>query len=145
ANLDLLEAHLDQGLEETPLSMDVHRVDERLVAVAQVDAAPDRSLGDRGVRPAPVGQRNRREGPVLLSWHSLHLALWSLLWMDPRNERPPGSKRHRRSCEPPPSGARSGKEQVGSRSQHRHGGPQWCLESAQLSSCRPPNNSRVLW
>ena len=71
-DLDLLEAHPHQDFEEAPLAMDVHRVDERLVAVAQVDAAPCRCLRDRVPRPASIGQVDWRKGPVFSDWHSLH-------------------------------------------------------------------------
>jgi hypothetical protein len=42
ADLDLLEADLHQHLEHAQLARRVHRLDQRLVAVAQVDAAPQR-------------------------------------------------------------------------------------------------------
>src|SRR5690606_13425349 len=65
ADLDLLEAHLHQGAEHAPLALGAHRLDQRLVAVAQVDGAPDRGTGDDGVRPGPVRQLDGREGLVL--------------------------------------------------------------------------------
>src|SRR4029077_14433110 len=77
AYLDLLEPHLDQRLEEAPLAMDVHRVDQSLVAIAEVDAAPGRRRRDHVRRPAPVGQVDRREWPVLLDRHSLRPLHWS--------------------------------------------------------------------
>ena len=40
-----------------------HRVDQRLVAVAQVGGEPARRLGDGGVGPGAVGQVDRRERP----------------------------------------------------------------------------------
>ena len=43
ADLDLLEAHLHERVEHAPLAVRVHRVDQRLVAVAQVDRAPQRA------------------------------------------------------------------------------------------------------
>ncbi len=46
ADLDLLEAHRDQFFEHPQLAGRVHRVDEGLVAVAQVDRAPQRCLVD---------------------------------------------------------------------------------------------------
>ena len=72
ADLDLFEAHRDQQLEEAPLALGIHGVDQGLVAVAEVDAAPRRGAVDGPVRPLPVGQRHRRVGPVLLDWHSSH-------------------------------------------------------------------------
>jgi len=41
-DLDLLEAHLYQKVEHAPLALGAHRLDESLVAVTQIDAAPDR-------------------------------------------------------------------------------------------------------
>ena len=46
ADLDFLEAHVEQQLEHARLALLAHRIDQRLVAVAQVDRAPDRRLGD---------------------------------------------------------------------------------------------------
>ena len=59
ADLDLLVAHADQQLEHAALAGRGHRVDQRLVAVAQVDRAPQRRLGDALVGPGAVGQRYR--------------------------------------------------------------------------------------
>ena len=56
ADLDLLVAHPHQQLEHPPLAGRGHRVDQRLVAVAQVDRAPARGLLDVPGRPLPVGQ-----------------------------------------------------------------------------------------
>jgi hypothetical protein len=54
ADLDLLEAHVEQQLEHARLAVMAHRVDQRLVAVAQVDRAPDRRLFDALGRPGAV-------------------------------------------------------------------------------------------
>ena len=43
ADLDFLEAALHERLEQLELLADVHRHGERLVAVAQIHAAPDRA------------------------------------------------------------------------------------------------------
>src|SRR5699024_9311920 len=42
ADLDLLEADFDEQLEKLQLLLQAHRDDERLVAIAQIDAAPYR-------------------------------------------------------------------------------------------------------
>src|SRR5271154_3430655 len=42
ADLDLLEADLDERLEEGELALRIHRVDEGLVTVTQVDTGPPR-------------------------------------------------------------------------------------------------------
>jgi hypothetical protein len=65
ADLDLLVAELDQVLEHRELALAVHRLDQGLVAVAQVDAAPQRRAGDGAVGPGAVGEGDRREGAVL--------------------------------------------------------------------------------
>ena len=69
AHFDLLEAHLHEGLEHPLLAFVVHRVDERLVAVAKVDAAPDGRAGDDPPRPPAVRQVDGRERAVLLDGH----------------------------------------------------------------------------
>jgi hypothetical protein len=55
-DLDLLVSHADESVEHAPLALRRHRVDERLVAVAQIDRAPARSLRDDGGWPSAVGQ-----------------------------------------------------------------------------------------
>ena len=76
ADLDLLEAHLHEGLEHALLALVVHRVDEGLVAVAKVDAAPDGGVGDDPPRPLAVRKVDGREGPVLLDGHSGRGPAW---------------------------------------------------------------------
>src|ERR1700722_20222816 len=64
ADLDFLKPHGNQGIEETVFALGSHRLDERLVAVAKVDAAPDRRARDSCSGPAPVGQLNRRKRSI---------------------------------------------------------------------------------
>ena len=64
ADLDLLEAHVEQQVEHARLALVAHRVDQRLVAVAQVDRAPDRRLVDAFGRPGAVGETDQRIGLV---------------------------------------------------------------------------------
>ena len=52
ADLDFLEAELDQQVEHAALAVGPHRLDQRLVAVAQIDAAPYRRMVDDPRRPA---------------------------------------------------------------------------------------------
>ena len=76
ADLDLLVAHLHEQLEHAQLALGVHRVDEGLVAVTQVDGAPARGLLDALRRPGAVGQLEGDllvEGQVLLERHSRRL------------------------------------------------------------------------
>ena len=68
-DLDLLEAHANEGLEEPELAGRIHRVDEGLVTVAQIDAAPSRCLCQLPVGPGPIGELEGTEGRVLLEGH----------------------------------------------------------------------------
>src|SRR5690606_29282520 len=56
ADLDCLETDLDHLLEETQLALDAHRLDQRLVAVAQVGAHPDGRLRNAAARPGAFGK-----------------------------------------------------------------------------------------
>ena len=60
SHLDLLKADVYQHAEEFDLLFEAHGLDQRLVAVAQVDAAPDRSLLDM-ILFRPVQTLFRRE------------------------------------------------------------------------------------
>ena len=64
ADLDFLEADLHQQREILELLLDAHRHGERLVAVAQIDAAPGRRLVDRARGPRAFGHLHGRERPV---------------------------------------------------------------------------------
>ena len=68
-DLDLLHPEPYEQVEEAPLARDVHRVDERLVPVAQVGRAPRRRAVDHGVRPCPVGQVDGGVGAVAVKGH----------------------------------------------------------------------------
>jgi hypothetical protein len=63
-DLDLLEAHVHEQPEHAVLAIDAHRLDQRLVAVAQIDRAPDRRLVDDARRPLPIGQDDRLVGAI---------------------------------------------------------------------------------
>ena len=66
AHLNFLEPDVAQCFEEFQLLFHVHRVDQRLVAVAKVHAAPHGRLIDDPGRPLPVGQRNLLKRTILL-------------------------------------------------------------------------------
>ena len=66
ADLDLLHADVHQGVEHFQLLLEVHGVDQRLIAVPQVHGAPHRGLLDLLVRPCAVGQGNGLVGDVFL-------------------------------------------------------------------------------
>ncbi|CAB4812400.1 unannotated protein [freshwater metagenome] len=70
-DLDLFETHLDQRVEHPSLALWVHRIDECLVAVAKVDAAPRGGVLVHLVRPCPVGEHHRSTTLVALERHLL--------------------------------------------------------------------------
>ena len=69
ADLDLLHAETYEQVEEATLAGDVHRVDERLVPVAEVGGAPDRRAVDDRVRPCAVGELDGCVGAVAVKGH----------------------------------------------------------------------------
>ena len=75
ADLDLLHAERDEQVEHLLLARRVHRLDERLVPVAQVGRAPDGRAVDDAVRPGAVGQVDRLVRAVLVgrawAWRSV--------------------------------------------------------------------------
>ena len=75
AEAKIFEAELEELLEQAPLALGTHGLDQGLVAIAQIDAAPGRSPLDRAVRPAPIRQLDRREGLVLGGGHARHGSL----------------------------------------------------------------------
>src|SRR5262249_49215946 len=70
-DFDLLEPHLHEHLKHAPLALDIHRVDERLVAVTQIHRAPQRCLLEATIGPGAVVQHERDPRLVLLEWHLL--------------------------------------------------------------------------
>jgi hypothetical protein len=64
SDLDLLVAHLHQQGEHRQFTIGIHRVDERLITVAQVDRTPSRGVCDALGRPRAVGQVDRDERRV---------------------------------------------------------------------------------
>ena len=71
-DFDFLEAAFHERLEQLQFLADVHRHGERLVAVAQIHAAPDGRAGEDAVRPLPVGQADRRERTVFFRRFFVH-------------------------------------------------------------------------
>ncbi len=67
ADLDLFVAHLDEQLEHPRLAVGVHGFDQRLVAIAQIDRAPDRRLGDDHAGPLAVLDLDGLEGDVFFA------------------------------------------------------------------------------
>ncbi len=72
ADLDLLEADADEHVEVLELFLDAHGLGEGLVAIAEIDAAPDGGAGERAAGPLTIGQMDRRKGPVLRNGRGLH-------------------------------------------------------------------------
>ena len=64
ADLDFFDADFQQQVEETVLFLLPHRVDQRLIAIAQIGRKPARGFVDRLGWPGAVGQINLRKGPV---------------------------------------------------------------------------------
>ena len=60
----------EEKLVHPQLLVDVHRLDQRLVAVAQVHAAPARRPIDDLARPLPLRQRDGLKGTVLVKRHA---------------------------------------------------------------------------
>ena len=104
ADLDLLEAEPQQQVEHAALAVGPHRLDQRLVAVAQIDRAPGRRLVDDPRRPLPVGQVDRRKRAVFVDRHNGHkelrdrtadlikrtaIAAWSVTWARGRGAQSP--------------------------------------------------------
>src|SRR5690606_37550624 len=73
-NLDFLETELHQMAEHAQFALMAHRLDQRLVAIAKVNAAPDRRLGDHFRRPLSVRQIDRRKRPVFFSGVKSHFS-----------------------------------------------------------------------
>src|SRR3954452_1181289 len=71
ADLDFLETDPEQHVPEPPLALGIHGIDERLIAVAQVDAAPERRLYDALICPGAVLQLQGQERLVLAVRHRL--------------------------------------------------------------------------
>src|SRR3546814_9210328 len=64
ADFDFFEADAAEQVEEARLFFGIHRVDQRLVAVAHVGGEPDRRLGGDAGGPFAVGERNLRKGAI---------------------------------------------------------------------------------
>jgi putative CocE/NonD family hydrolase len=101
---DFLEAHVEQQAEHPRLAFVTHRVDQRLVAVAQVDRAPDRRLvrarkskhkkvaarrhgrAHKGAgRPRPpafaAGRHALRSAQTIKGRHGMRLGTWAAAFL----------------------------------------------------------------
>ena len=69
ANLDFRKADLEQQVEHAQLFLHVHGIDQGLVAVPQIHAAPARRAFKGPARPLPAGQVDGRKRAVLVERH----------------------------------------------------------------------------
>src|ERR1700690_3088183 len=71
-DLDLLESHIDQKAKHLFFFIDTHWCNERLVAVTQINAAPEGGSHYCTRRPFPVSQIDSWIRSVLMHRHSIH-------------------------------------------------------------------------
>ena len=71
-NFDFLESDTDKHVEVFDFFIHAHGLSERLIAVAQIPAAPDRSGGKSPVRPLAVRKINLGKGLVFGDGRILH-------------------------------------------------------------------------
>ena len=64
ADLDFLESQLDQLEKHARFARGIHGLDQGLIAVAQIDAAPDRRFHDGARGPLTVGQSDGIKWPI---------------------------------------------------------------------------------
>ena len=72
SHLDLLEADFGQEIEQLKFLLHSHGDGQGLIAIPEVDAAPNRSMVDRPARPLTIGQVNRPPWTVLRDGIFLH-------------------------------------------------------------------------
>jgi len=69
SDFNLFETNIDQGPEQRELAFGIHRVDQGLVAVPQVDTGPSGGTGLLAVGPGAVFQYEGDVRPVLAKGH----------------------------------------------------------------------------
>ncbi len=72
AHLDFFVTHPHQQLKHDAFALRAHRINQRLVAIAQIHRTPARCLGDGGSRPRAIGKIHTERlaiGPVLMYRH----------------------------------------------------------------------------
>ena len=120
ADLDFLDADLEQQVEEAGLLVRVHRIDQRLVAIAHVGRQPARGLVDHAAGPLAIGQVDLRERAILdrrVLQHGHGSANSSWKWMRMVWSVTPGRRARqwdRRVSSRPRAGKSQGKVQPGS-------------------------------
>ncbi len=73
SDLDFLEPTLHQRVEELEFLRDIHRHGQGLVAIAEIDAAPDRRGGQCAAGPLALRNRDGRERTILAARWKNHL------------------------------------------------------------------------
>src|SRR5690606_10569940 len=63
-HFDLLETDPDKEVEKLQFLLNRHGLRQGLVAITQINRAPNWSSGEGFVRPSAVGQRDRRKGSI---------------------------------------------------------------------------------
>ena len=92
-DLDFLEADGAEHPEHTHLLLGVHRLEKRLVAVAEVGAHPDRRLRDGAVGPVAVDEVDRGKSVVLgggILHHGAAPESWTR-WSNLKEKSPAGA------------------------------------------------------
>ncbi len=64
-NFNFLETYLAEHAKHTHLAFHIHRLDQRLIAIAKICAHPDGRRSDGFVRPLAVDDIHRRKRTVL--------------------------------------------------------------------------------
>ena len=72
-NLDFFDPNFDKLIEKAVLLHRIHRVDNRLIAVAQIGREPAGRRGDRLARPLTIRQIDLRERGVFARWVTQHI------------------------------------------------------------------------
>ena len=82
ADFNFLEAHFDERVPHADFAVGAHGFDEALIAIAQIDAAPDGWLGYDFGGPFAVWQMDGRKGAVFAGRvHHHDLCLVLLDWV----------------------------------------------------------------
>ena len=72
ADFNFLETDFEQGIPHPHLALMAHGLNERLIAIAQIHAAPNGGGRDLRIGPFAIRQMDRREGAVFVLWIDHH-------------------------------------------------------------------------
>src|SRR5690606_23720389 len=76
-----LDAYLHQQVEKARFLFRAHRIDESLIAIAQIGGEPDRRFVYHPARPLAVGQVDGRKRPILglgIRQHGHGMSRWRM-------------------------------------------------------------------